>query len=69
MDGADKGRHIDRAMLEYLKVDAYRLVPLGDRKNFVSIDGEHTPCEPFQVEAHPGLVHVLSLEGALWQNT
>lgn len=27
----------------------------------VSIDGEHAPYEPFQVEVHPGLGRVLSL--------
>jgi sphingosine kinase len=69
MDGADKGRHIDRAIFEYLKVDSYRLVPLGEQTNFVSIDGEHVPCEPFQVEVHPRLAHVLSLEGTLWKET
>jgi sphingosine kinase len=70
MDGAEKGRHIEQGLVEYLKVEAYRLIPLGDKKGYVSIDGEHTPREAFQVESHKGLARVLSLDGEnVWRET
>lgn len=64
MDGSDKGKHYDNPQMEYYKVEAYRLTPKASQSGlpkFISIDGEHAPYEPFQVEVHPGLGQVLSL--------
>jgi sphingosine kinase len=31
------------------------------QKAYVAIDGEHAPCKPFQVEVHPRLASVLTI--------
>jgi sphingosine kinase len=52
--------------VDYYKVKAFRLTPISKnskQKNYVAIDGEHAPAKPFQVEVHPSLGAVLSLEG------
>lgn len=46
-----KATHVSNPDLSYRKVVAYRIEPQS--KNFVSIDGESYPCEPFQVEILP----------------
>ncbi|KAM3589051.1 sphinganine kinase lcb4 [Umbelopsis sp. WA50703] len=62
----EKGKHISSDIIEYYKVKAFRLTPVSkpsEKKNYVAIDGEHSPVKPFQVEVHPCLGAVLSLEG------
>lgn len=53
--------------MQYYKARAYRLRPKPHPTvkgvDFISIDGEKVPFEPFQVEAHKGLGRVLSLSG------
>ncbi|KAK9894763.1 hypothetical protein P389DRAFT_162950 [Cystobasidium minutum MCA 4210] len=64
LDGSEKGKHYDNPKMEYYKVEAYRLTPKAPQAGlpkYISIDGEHAPYEPFQVEAHAGLGQVLSL--------
>lgn len=60
----ETGHHIDSDAVEYYKVKAFRLTPLprkDGKASYVSIDGEHAPAKPFQVEVHRGLGSVLSL--------
>jgi len=45
-----------------MKVKAFRVSPKAS-SGFISMDGEHTPYQPYQVEAHRGLISVLSIEG------
>jgi sphingosine kinase len=45
-----------------MKVKAFRLTP-KNTSGYISMDGEHTPYTPYQVEAHRGLISVLSIEG------
>ncbi|KAG0198934.1 sphinganine kinase lcb4 [Mortierella sp. NVP41] len=58
----ETGDHLFNPKVRYMKVKAYRLTPKRPT-GFISIDGEHTPYEPYQVEAHRGLVSVLSIDG------
>ncbi|CAO1618746.1 unnamed protein product [Parajaminaea phylloscopi] len=68
--GAETGKVVyDRSMV-YLKVEAYRVtpkLPAGDPRlkqgGLVSIDGEHRPYAPFQVEVSAVQAHTLSLFG------
>ncbi|KAG0330051.1 sphinganine kinase lcb4 [Dissophora globulifera] len=62
MIGVETGEHVFSEKVRYLKVKAYRLTPQR-QAGYISMDGEHTPYEPFQVEAHRGLISVLSIEG------
>jgi sphingosine kinase len=52
--------------VEYYKVKAFRLEPVlkPGQKAYVAIDGEHAPCKPFQVEVHPSLATVLSINSS-----
>lgn len=62
----EKGNHVSNDIVDYYKVKAFRLTPISkssEKKNYVAIDGEHAPAKPFQVEVHPCLGAVLSLEG------
>lgn len=34
-----------------------------DMKADVGVDGEGFPCESFHVEVHPGMAHVMSMDG------
>jgi len=61
----DKGTHVGNKIVDYYKVKAFRLTPITKdpkKANYVAIDGEHAPAKPFQVEVHPSLGFVLSLE-------
>ncbi|KAG0271821.1 sphinganine kinase lcb4 [Linnemannia exigua] len=62
MIGTDTGEHIYHEKVRYMKVKAFRLSPKGP-SGYISIDGEHTPWAPYQVEAHRGLISVLSVDG------
>lgn len=48
--------------MEYYKIKAFRLTPIvkPGKTVHISIDGEHAPVKPFQVEVHPCLGSVLS---------
>ncbi|PWN43340.1 hypothetical protein IE81DRAFT_322409 [Ceraceosorus guamensis] len=71
IDGAEKGQIIYDRALSYFKAEAYRVTPrrkAGDKAlkggGLLSIDGEHTPYAPFQVEVSRNLhFKVLSLFG------
>ncbi|KAF9914692.1 sphinganine kinase lcb4 [Lobosporangium transversale] len=62
MIGVETGVHVFHEKVRYLKVKAFRLSP-QNQSGYISMDGEHTPYAPYQVEAHRGLVSVLSIEG------
>ncbi|KAF8983327.1 sphinganine kinase lcb4 [Entomortierella lignicola] len=62
MVGVETGKHIFNDKVRYIKVKAFRISPGAD-SGYISMDGEHTPYEPYQVEAHRGLISVLSIEG------
>lgn len=62
MDGAEHGKIYWNGHTRYYKCEAFRLTPLSKR-GYISIDGESIPHEPFQVEVHPRLARILSLEG------
>ncbi|KAF9550423.1 sphinganine kinase lcb4 [Mortierella hygrophila] len=62
MLGTETGEHIYHDKVRYMKVKAFRLTP-KNASGFISMDGEHTPYSPYQVEAHGGLISVLSIEG------
>ncbi|KAI9358828.1 ATP-NAD kinase-like domain-containing protein [Pilaira anomala] len=59
----ETGQHMNSKIVEYYKIKAFRLIPIlkPGQKAYVAIDGEHAPCKPFQVEVHPRLASVLSI--------
>lgn len=59
----ESGRLFDNPHVSYRKVAAYRFTPRNQKDGYISIDGEHVPFEPFQVEVHQGLGTVLSKSG------
>nr|GAT52771.1 predicted protein [Mycena chlorophos] len=65
MDGQEEGRFIQNSDVFYYKVEAYRCSP-GEKSGYISIDGESIPYEPFQVENHPRLARIMSIDG-LWK--
>uniref|UniRef100_A0A1D1ZF52 Sphingoid long chain base kinase 4 n=1 Tax=Anthurium amnicola TaxID=1678845 RepID=A0A1D1ZF52_9ARAE len=58
-----QGTHIDMKEVKYYKVAALRLSPKNKDTGYISIDGEKVPFKPFQVEVHPKLINVLSIDG------
>ncbi|KAF9999685.1 sphinganine kinase lcb4 [Entomortierella chlamydospora] len=62
MIGVETGDHIFSDKVRYMKVKAFRLTPEGT-SGYISMDGEHTPYAPYQVEAHRGLISVLTIDG------
>ncbi|KAF9437759.1 sphinganine kinase lcb4 [Entomortierella beljakovae] len=62
MIGVETGEHVYNEKVRYMKVKAFRVSPEAG-SGYISIDGEHTPYAPYQVEAHRGLISVLSIEG------
>ncbi|KAF9093752.1 sphinganine kinase lcb4 [Mortierella sp. AM989] len=62
MVGVESGEHVYNSKVRYMKVKAFRVTPQA-ASGYISIDGEHTPYEPYQVEAHRGLISVLSIDG------
>ncbi|KAG0209453.1 sphinganine kinase lcb4 [Mortierella sp. GBA30] len=62
MIGVETGEHIRHEKVRYIKVKAFRVTPQA-MSGYISIDGEHTPYEPYQVEPHRGLISVLSIDG------
>ncbi|KAI0380606.1 sphingoid long chain base kinase 4 [Hypomontagnella monticulosa] len=75
LTSVESGRLFDNPHVSYRKVAAYRLTPRNQKDGYISIDGEHVPFEPFQVEVHQGLGTVLSKRGkyeaagpAGWEN-
>lgn len=63
MTSVENGGFFDNALVSYRKVAAYRFTPRNQQHGYISIDGEHVPFEPFQVEVHQGLGTVLSKAG------
>ncbi|KAI1308155.1 sphingoid long chain base kinase-like protein [Xylaria venustula] len=63
MTSVESGKFFDNPLISYRKILAYRLIPRNQDDGYISIDGERTPFEPFQVEVHPGLGTVLSKRG------
>lgn len=63
------GTLFDHEKVEYRKVEAYRIIPHGEKgkEGYISIDGERVPFEPFQVEVHKGLGTVLSRGGKTYE--
>ncbi|KAF9949547.1 sphinganine kinase lcb4 [Mortierella alpina] len=62
MIGVETGEHVFHEKVRYMKVKAFRVTP-GAAAGYISVDGEHTPYEPYQVEPHRGLISVLSVDG------
>ncbi|KAK4994432.1 sphinganine kinase lcb4 [Elasticomyces elasticus] len=58
-----KGTFMDKPLVDYRKVSAYRIIPRGD-EGYISVDGERVPFAPFQAEVHRGLGCVLSRGGS-----
>ncbi|KAI1480028.1 sphingoid long chain base kinase 4 [Daldinia eschscholtzii] len=63
LTSVENGRFFDNPHVSYRKVVAYRFTPRNQKDGYISIDGEHVPFEPFQVEVHQGLGTVLSKNG------
>ncbi|KAI0883005.1 ATP-NAD kinase-like domain-containing protein [Annulohypoxylon maeteangense] len=63
LTSVETGRLFDNPHVSYRKVAAYRFTPRNQKDGYISIDGEHVPFEPFQVEIHQGLGTVLSKSG------
>ncbi|KAI0834416.1 ATP-NAD kinase-like domain-containing protein [Hypoxylon sp. FL0890] len=63
LTSVESGRLFDKPHVTYRKVVAYRFTPRNQKHGYISIDGEHVPFEPFQVEVHQGLGTVLSKSG------
>ncbi|GAA5824153.1 hypothetical protein JCM3770_001410 [Rhodotorula araucariae] len=64
MDNAATGGPFALPSVTYLKCSAYRLsfpAPANGKEGFISVDGEHVPYAPFQVECHRGLARVMGL--------
>jgi len=62
MIGVETGEHVYHSKVRYMKVKAFRISPQA-QSGYISMDGEHTPYAPYQVEAHRGLISVLSIDG------
>ncbi|KAI0160833.1 sphingoid long chain base kinase [Hypoxylon sp. FL1284] len=63
LTSVETGHFFDNLHVTYRKVSAYRFTPREQESGYISIDGEHVPFEPFQVEIHQGLGTVLSRNG------
>ncbi|KAJ6610464.1 ATP-NAD kinase-like domain-containing protein [Mycena sp. CBHHK59/15] len=61
IDGQEEGRFLSSPDCYYFKVEAYRCIPL-EKSGYISIDGESIPHEVFQVENHPRLARIMSME-------
>ncbi|ORX43557.1 hypothetical protein DM01DRAFT_1340710 [Hesseltinella vesiculosa] len=63
-DKVEKGNHLTSSIVEYYKVRAFRLTPKPrvGQAAYVAVDGEHAPTKPFQVQVHPRMMSVLSLQ-------
>ncbi|CAI2179598.1 6665_t:CDS:2 [Funneliformis geosporum] len=59
----ENGSHVSMKEVNYCKVEAFRLTPKNKENGYISIDGEKVPFEPFQVEVHPGLINIISING------
>ncbi|KAI1205195.1 sphingoid long chain base kinase [Annulohypoxylon truncatum] len=63
LTSVETGRLFDNPHVSYRKIAAYRFTPRDQKDGYISIDGEHVPFEPFQVEIHQGLGTVISRRG------
>ncbi|KAI5862636.1 sphingoid long chain base kinase 4 [Durotheca rogersii] len=68
LSSVEHGKLIDMPHVSYRKVAAYRFTPRNQERGYISIDGEHFPFEPFQVEVHQGLGTVISKQGIYEQS-
>lgn len=59
----DKGTHVLEPEVIHSKVIAYKLIP-KIKNTVISVDGEHFPLEPLQVEIIPGLLKTLLRNGS-----
>lgn len=62
-NNVEKGNHINSKIVEYYKIKAFRFTPKPKpgQKAYFAVDGEHAPLKSLQVEVHPKLASVLSL--------
>ncbi|CAG8595267.1 22507_t:CDS:2 [Dentiscutata erythropus] len=63
MTEMELGNHIKMKEIDYYKVEAFRLTPKNSTDGYISIDGEKVDFAPFQVEALPQLINILSIDG------
>lgn len=49
---SETGGHVDLPWSGYMKIEAFRVTPIG-HSDYISIDGESFPIEPYQVEVLP----------------
>ncbi|CAG8442156.1 3062_t:CDS:2 [Dentiscutata heterogama] len=63
MTEMEVGNHIKMKEIDYYKVEAFRLTPKSSKDGYISIDGEKVDFAPFQVEALPQLINILSIDG------
>ncbi|KAG5360225.1 Sphingoid long chain base kinase 5 [Yarrowia sp. B02] len=59
---SETGHHVDLPYAGYMKIEAFRITPIGP-SDYVSIDGESFPIEPYQVEVLPRAGLYLAQEG------
>lgn len=59
---SEKGHHVDHPCAGYAKIEAFRLTPRG-KSDYISIDGENFPIQPYQVEVLPQAGLYLAYEG------
>ncbi|CAL9736753.1 sphingoid long chain base kinase 4 [Monosporozyma servazzii] len=59
----DKGTHVLEPEVIHSKITAYKLIP-KIKNTVISVDGEHFPLEPLQVEIIPGLLKTLLRNGS-----
>ncbi|RIA85878.1 ATP-NAD kinase-like domain-containing protein [Glomus cerebriforme] len=55
--------HVNMKEVIYYKVEALRLKPINKENGYISIDGERAEFKPFQVEVHPKLINIISMDG------
>ncbi|KAI9308465.1 ATP-NAD kinase-like domain-containing protein [Cunninghamella echinulata] len=62
-NNVEKGNHLNSKIVEYYKIKAFRFTPKPKpgQKAYFAVDGEHAPLKTVQVEVHPRLASVLSL--------
>jgi sphingosine kinase len=63
----EKGGLFDMPLVSYHKILGYRIIPKNQEDEYISIDGERIPFQPFQAEVHRGLGTVLSKSGHFYE--
>ncbi|KAI9738936.1 MAG: sphinganine kinase lcb4 [Claussenomyces sp. TS43310] len=67
LTSVENGKFFDNPLVNYRKIEAYRIIPKNQADGYISIDGERVPFEPFQAEIHRGLGTVLSKSGHIYE--